>query len=181
MTATRTVPTMFMPSRNVADDGRPLAPAGPVRDAIARLLAHRHAQRGRPTPGDEADRSFVLFLRALTLDPDTVAALRAGGEEAGRGVYAKAFVDEPLPRALDHLAQGLRASGLAELRVLDAFHRSALLHHAPAVPAAAPFVEGALRGYLAECFNCAVDVRAEGDRLEAALGAGRDVNGGRSA
>ena len=171
---------MFMPPRNVVDDGRALVPAGDVRDAVARLLAHRRAQRGRPTPGDEADQSFLIFLRALTLDADTVHALRQGGEEAGRGVYAKGFVDEPLPRALDQLAQGLRASGLAELRVLDAFHRSARLHHAPLVPAAAPFVEGAVRGYLSECFNCAVDVRADGDRLEAALGAGRDVNGRRS-
>lgn len=176
---------MFIPPGNVVEDGRPLLAraddATSVQDAVARLLAHRHAQRGRPTPGDEADRAFLDVLRRIALDPDTLQALRAGGEATGRGVYAKRVVDEPLPRALDRLAEGLRASGLADLRVEDAFHRTARLRHAPAVPAAAPFVEGAVRGFLAECFNCEVDVRAEGDRIEAALGAGRDVNGGRRA
>lgn len=152
-----------------------------VHDAIARLLDHRRAQRGRPTPGDDADRAFVMTLRALQLDDATVRALMEGGEQAGRAVYAKAFVDEPLSHALGTLSKGLSASGLGHLHVEDAFHRSAVLRHdAAGVPAALPFVQGAVRGYLAECFNCDVHVRADGDRIEAALGAGRDVNGRRA-
>ena len=182
MTDTRPVPTMFKPPGSVDEGGSPLlAQVERVPDAVAALLAHRRAQRGSPTPGDEADRAFVVFLRALALDDATVQALRLGGEEAGRGVYAKRVVDEPLARALDRLGEGLRASGLGDVEVLDAFHRTALLRREAAVPAAAPFIEGAVRGFLAECFNCEVDVRADGDRIEASLGAGRDVNGGRRA
>ena len=186
MTAGRAVPTILIASGGLVPIdpsllARPAADpdaAAQAADAVARLLAHRRAQRGRPTPGDDADRAFLAAVRALAPDPAVAAALRQGGEEAGRGVYAKAVVDEPLARALATLSAGLRASGLGELHVQNAFHRTATLRHDAPFAAATPFVEGALRGFLAECYNCEAHVHAEGATLDARLGAGRDVNKG---
>lgn len=97
-------------------------------------------------------------------------------------MYSKPFVDETLAQALHQLSQAVHAAGLGALVVEDTFHRTARFRHEAngAPPAAAPYVKGVVEGYLSTCYNCTVDLREDpSGALEAALGEGRDVNGGR--
>lgn len=149
-----------------------------MRDAAALLLATRRAQRGRHAHGDEADRAFASVLSTLPLvEARTREALLEAGSTLGRAVFAKTFLDAPLAVAVTDLAALTQAAGLGTILVEDAFHRTALLRLDAATPAASHVLEGALTGFLAECFNCNVRVAPTPDgRLQASLGEGRDVN-----
>lgn len=149
-----------------------------MRAAAASLLAARRAQTGRHTHGDEADKAFVATLSTLPLvEEKTRSALVDAGSTLGRAVFAKAFLDAPLAAALADLALFTQATGLGRIHVDDTFHRTALLRLEAATPAAVHVLEGAISGFLAECFNCNAIVTPLPDgRFHASLAEGRDVN-----
>lgn len=152
------------------------------REAESTLLTLRRTQRGAPTLGDEADRTLLLELAALPRAAETLA--RASGSRLGSDVYAWRYHEDSLTQGLAFLAEGLHRSGLGELRMEDAFHRTARVHYAPP-PQLSPadpqvrsaFIEGLISGYLSQTYNCSASARAlDCDILEIILGEGRDIN-----
>ncbi|MEA3201325.1 MAG: hypothetical protein QOE90_2753 [Thermoplasmata archaeon] len=153
-----------------------------VRDAAQRLLARRHAQRARPTFGDEADAALLAALRAR---PDEAQA-REAGLRVGREVYARRCYEDNVPGAVAILSTTLLASGLGSVSVESWFHRQGVLAFRPLderdAAAASSYVSGLLAGYLGEALNCRAEAQAQpGARFAVRLLEGRDVNHGRAA
>lgn len=159
--------------------------ADPAREVGARvdeLVARRHAQRARPTYGDDADRALLDALARLARDELALAAapLTRAGERLGRDVYARRCFEDSMPGAMALLSTTFLASGWGSLALESWFHREATARFVPAQPpqpAWPPFLEGVLVGYFGEAFNCRAWARAEDDlTFRMRLLDARDVN-----
>lgn len=159
-----------------------LSPSSRLRDAETSLIARRHAQKGAPTPGDEADQALLAAIAALS--PQDAPIARATGHSLGAHVYSRRFFEDTVPGAVAVLSTTLHASGAASLHLDQVFHRTARLRFEPLPglaqaepPVLAAFLEGAVEGFFSVAFNCqahAATERAREVRLE--LGDGRNVN-----
>lgn len=176
---------------SVIEDARRAEAVHPRLDEFAQaaeaLLARRRQQRAGPTWGDDADARLATALASLRLAPAELhlarATLDAAGARLGAEVYARRFYEDSVQGAIVTLSATFHAGHLGTLECEDAFHRAARVAYHPAATlqgapdALDPFVAGALRGYLAECLNCRVDVGVPGPhRFDVRLGEGRDVN-----
>ncbi|GEM_PF-4269094 len=160
----------------------PLAIQG-VREAVQRILEVRHAQRARPTFGDEADQALLAALRGLSPQDLALAApaLEQAGDEIGRHVVARRCYEDSVQGAVAILSATTLASGWGGVAIESWFHRQGVLVHSPppalAAEVSSAFVSGLLAGYLGEVFNCrAAATPAGAGRFEARLLEGRDVN-----
>jgi hypothetical protein len=159
-----------------------MKPWSSYREAESSLLERRRAQRGTPTLGDDVDRALMAALAALPSDARALA--RESGQRLGADVYSSRYAEETLTQGLALLAEGLHDSGVGDLHLEDAFHRTARVSYEPGpvlIPAdpnvRSAFLEGVIAGFLSSAYNCDAHAHATDDsHLDVALGEGRDVN-----
>jgi hypothetical protein len=160
-----------------------------LAEAAERLLLRRRGQHGHFTAGDAEDVGFTLALCAVRIGPAAhgeMARLTIIGSELGARVYARSMFEDSFAGAIVVISTSLASSTLGSVRADELFHRSARVTFTPdAVARAADptalraFLGGVFRGFLAEAFNCSVDVDAtEGMTFMVHLREGRDVNRG---
>lgn len=176
-----------------ATGGAPLTPRdaawGRFEAACDRLLEKRRSQRGMYTLGDDHDAQLAAALAEVAIPPGAdSSSLVEAGQRLGRHVFARRMFEDSYAGAVIMLSTALMACGIGTLRIEQVFHRTARLAYeraptfAPRDPRAADeFLAGVLSGFMSEAFNCEATALAEDvHRFELVLGAGRDVNRGRS-